>query len=544
MDKKKYFSLLIIGLVMFLSSCNQTPETYSLSLFLDDGSIYEVYNDLDREEVALPFLEKEGMQFVGWDDGEDYYVDSYIVLEDTILTAVFEDAMDFFEFKYDSYSGKLSLIGYTGLARRIKIPEMYDGHYLEVIGYRAFKDSDIISVEIPMTVTLIEVYAFEDAKYLEDVSWYGRPYGNTIIQAMSPDEFEAEIDDYDCHVALVDGKTTQYESGCPIVEATQSESIYVEDVEYYTFRVTYDLSLVPEKQIQYIRPNAFKGATSLESFEIPAGLVSIGFNGEVFEEVPSLKNITVDERNMYIEEVNGVIFNKDLDNLLYYPSGLSATSYTIPHTVKTISPYAFHYNHRLKEIVIPENVENIIEGFVGLSALEAFVVDENNPFFYTIDGILFSRDGLESLVSYPGGQLDERYAIPEGIKQIGPSAFAYNTHLTEIIINEELLEIRFSAFRGVTSIGVLEIPASVETIGRLIIFDSQVHTVIIRSNESLTIPQENYSFVLEYLYESIENPYRYANIYISDDIYDDYMTSNNLMRMEAYYHPLSEYESE
>jgi hypothetical protein len=361
---------------------------------------------------------------------------------------------------------------------------------------------------------------------------------------MSPDDFETEIDDYDCHVALVDGKTTQYESGCPIVEATQSESIYVEDVEYYTFRVTYDLSLVPEKQIQYIRPNAFKGATSLESFEIPAGLVSIGFNGEVFEEVPSLKNITVDERNMYIEEVNGVIFNKDLDNLLYYPSGLSATSYTIPHTVKTISPYAFHYNQRLKEIVIPENVENIIEGFVGLSALEAFVVDENNPFFYTIDGILFSRDGLESLVSYPGGQLDERYAIPEGIKQIGPSAFAYNTHLTEIIINEELLEIRFSAFRGVTSIGVLEIPASVETIGRLIIFDSQVHTVIIRSNESLTIPQENYSFVLEYLYESIENPYRYANIYISDDIYDDYMTSNNLMRMEAYYHPLSEYESE
>jgi hypothetical protein len=546
MFKRKYYSIFIIGLLLFLSGCSETPEKYSLSLYHDDGSVYDVYNDLDREEVTLPFLEEEGMQFVGWDDGEDIYIDSYIVQEDTILTAVFEDAMDFFEFEYDSYSGKLHLTGYTGMARRIKIPEMYDGYYLEVIDYRAFKDSEIISVEIPMTVTEIEYYAFEDAKYLEEVSWYGQPYGYTIVQAMASDEFEAEINEYGdtCVVASVDGKTTQYESGCPIVEATQSESIYVQGVEYYTFKVTYDLSMVPEKQSQYIRSNAFKGAESLKTFEIPAGLVAMGFNGSLFDGVASLKNVTVDEKNMYFEEVNGVIFNEDLDYLVYYPNGLTASSYTIPDTVKTIGPYAFFNNNRLKEIVITENVEQMIEGFVGLHALETYVVDENNAFFYTIDGVLFGDLGLDVLISYPGGKLDKTYTTPDDIEQIGPSAFAYNTHLSEIIIGDDLLEIQYSAFMGTTSIGVLEIPGSVRRIRGNIIQGSQVHTVIIRSDELLSIPIEEHSFLLEHFYESIETPYTYATIYISDDIYDDYMILNNLMRLEEYYHPLSEYEGE
>lgn len=544
MFKRNILIVFTLSVLMFLTGCSDSQEKYALSFYREDGQLIDVIEDLDREEVALPYYERDGLHFVGWDDGSDIYTDSYIVSANTILTAVFEDSSEVFEFYYHEESDTLYLTGYTGISKKIKIPEQHDGHYINAIRSYAFKDSDILSVLIPMTVTQIKSFAFEDASDLREVGWYGAPRGFLEVKSVLKEDLNEDLLAYgdDCIVTSVDGNISQYSSNCPIVQTVKSESIFVGDVEYYTYDVTYDLALAHDKQSQRIESYAFKGVLSLESFEIPAGLIANNISGEVFQDAPLLSQISVDEKNPYYQVVDGVLYNETMEYLYYYPNGLNDTSYVIPDSVKNVSPYAFYLNETLEEIVISENMEGTNESFIGLYGLKAFVVDENNPWFYTQDGVLFLNIGVDILIAYPGGKADEIYEIPEGTSMIFPSAFAYNSHLKDLVINDDLLTIGSNAFSYTTGIEVLEIPGSVEELNGYMIQNSQIHTVIITSDPTLNIPVDYHSFIIERIYDSVEKPYTYADVYISDDIYDDYMIMNGLERMTEFYHKLSEYE--
>lgn len=548
MFKRISMTVLMIAFLMVLSGCNNSPEKFTLELYWHDGSSdsHAVINNLDREEFALPFLEREAMQFVGWDDGENIYVDSYIVTSDMVLSAVFEDDDDVFEFEYNEDSDDLSLSNYTGLAKRITIPEQYNGHYLNGISVHAFKDSDILSVKIPMTVTSIASYAFEDAKDLQEVSWYGSPHGLETETSVFPIHLDEELSEYRdvCEIASVDGLRIMYESGCPIVETLQSASVFVGDDEYFTFTVTYDLEFIPEKQKQLIKEFAFKGALSLESFEIPAGLMANTLNGGVLQDAPLLKYIYVDEANKNYTVLDGVLYSKDMDTLYYYPNGLNDSTFITPDSVSMIGPYAFYQNEALEEIVISKNIAGIYRSFIGMSGLERFVVDEDNETYYTQDGVLFAYMAQDILMSYPGGKLDEVYHIPEGTEVINSFAFAYNNHLSDVVINQDIQVLESYVFSHATMIDILEIPGSVQKIERGIIRNSQIHTVIIRSDSTLNIPDESYAFSIEHFYDTTERPFTYADVYISDDIYDDYIMSNTLFDIMEFYHRLSDYQEE
>lgn len=68
---------------------------------------------------------------------------------------------------------------------------------------------------------------------------------------------------------------------------------------------------------------------------------------------------------------------------------------------------------------------------MGLSfrfaAVERVVVDEDNPYFCARDGVLFNKD-MTRLIWYPYGKQGETYTVPDGVKEIGPCAFAGNVH--------------------------------------------------------------------------------------------------------------------
>lgn len=60
--------------------------------------------------------------------------------------------------------------------------------------------------------------------------------------------------------------------------------------------------------------------------------------------------------------------------------------------------------------------------------LKNISVDSNNITFKSVDGVLYSKNGTK-LLNYPVGKVDEKYAIPDGVTDIGWNAFSGGVNL-------------------------------------------------------------------------------------------------------------------
>lgn len=59
----------------------------------------------------------------------------------------------------------------------------------------------------------------------------------------------------------------------------------------------------------------------------------------------------------------------------------------------------------------------------GFAAVEEVVVDKDNPYFSSRDGVLFDKS-MTRLIWYPYGKRDVIYNVPDSVREIGPWAFA------------------------------------------------------------------------------------------------------------------------
>ena len=71
------------------------------------------------------------------------------------------------------------------------------------------------------------------------------------------------------------------------------------------------------------------------------------------------------------------------------------------------------------------------------SALKRFEVDGNNPYYMSIDGVLFTKNG-ETLVSFPPNYTSAEYTVPPNVKTIKKDAFYVCKNLKKITIEEDL----------------------------------------------------------------------------------------------------------
>ena len=82
-----------------------------------------------------------------------------------------------------------------------------------------------------------------------------------------------------------------------------------------------------------IKGSAFSDCPALTSVELPASLTSIG--DDMFGECTSLSKLTVDEDNPVFTSRNNVLYSKNLDTLVCYPTGLD-TDVVIPDMVRFV----------------------------------------------------------------------------------------------------------------------------------------------------------------------------------------------------------------
>jgi hypothetical protein len=109
----------------------------------------------------------------------------------------------------------------------------------------------------------------------------------------------------------------------------------------------------------------FSGVENCENITeitIPDSVTMIGS----FRGCKKLTNINIGKENINYASIDGVLFHKNLNDIIKYPEGKTEETYTIPDSVIEISPDAFNGCVYLKELVIP-NFVTIIYGYSFLS---------------------------------------------------------------------------------------------------------------------------------------------------------------------------------
>lgn len=177
---------------------------------------------------------------------------------------------------------------------------------------------------------------------------------------------------------------------------------------------------IPEDEVTSSIPN---GDHSFKIYSIGEG---------AFWECKKLTRVTIPAR---VENIGNYAFK----NCINLP-GID-----LPTELKTIGDSAFIGCSKLTNIVIPAKVMRIGSGAFGAcDNLVSLGVDNNNPYYSAVDGILYSKGG-DTLVAYPGGK-EVDFIFSKRVKAIGKGAFLGYKKFTSLEIPSYITCINDEAF--------------------------------------------------------------------------------------------------
>lgn len=196
---------------------------------------------------------------------------------------------------------------------------------------------------------------------------------------------------------------------------------------------------------------------------LPKNLVSIGEGA--FTYMKSLKNIKVDENNTAYKAIDNVLYTADGKKLLSCAGGLTG-EINVAEGTEEIMYNAFAGAEHVTRVNLPGSVGIIGDyAFDFMYALEAINVDGSNSAYSSADGVLFDK-ARSVLLIYPQGAVAETYSTPSSVTMIGMAAFANNSHLRNIVLNEGLLSVGDYAFCESPLIETVALPSTLETLGQ------------------------------------------------------------------------------
>lgn len=219
-------------------------------------------------------------------------------------------------------------------------------------------------------------------------------------------------------------------------------------------------SVAIPSSVTSIGVRAFFKCETLRNITIPSSVTSIG--DEAFSSCSGMRSINVDEDNPNYTCMSGVLYNNDKTSLIICP-GKKTGHFVVPSSVISISDMAFSCG-ALRKVTIPSSVESIGSmAFSNCDRLKRIEVDESNPNYSTLSGVLYNKQ-LTDLIAYPSGKAGY-FIIPSTVTSIGNWAFSHCHKLKEIIIPSSLTFIGEWAFIHCSDLERIMIPSSVNSIG-------------------------------------------------------------------------------
>ena len=318
-------------------------------------------------------------------------------------------------------SGNISIIKYNGTDTDIDLTALDLGGDIVSIGGYAFYDTAVTDIVLPETLTGIQQYAFArsnissvvipaSVEYIAKYAFFYTPL-TSVTFAQDSDlkvmeqwafAYTRELNAIELPASLQTmGSSAFYHSG--ITSVTFAQGSVIPEIPESAFASSALMSVVLPDSVTLVNDNAFRDCAALQSVTFGAG-----------EDLQLMSNV-------------------------FYNTGL--TSLHIPANLTYIGEYAL----------------------VGLQGLEEFTVDENNPEYAAVNGVLYDKE-VSKIIAVPAGKTGS-LTLPETLETIGYGAFE-NSSLEEISFDENsnILSIGYRAFYGADSLTQITIPASVVTI--------------------------------------------------------------------------------
>ena len=225
------------------------------------------------------------------------------------------------------------------------------------------------------------------------------------------------------------------------------------------------LTIAEDSQLTSIGESAFQWCALLKSVKLPVGLKEIGKSA--FANCESLDDIGLDS--------------------------------TTGSELETLGDGSFNAT-KLTSFYFPDTLTNLGERpLSSCSKLASIIVDENNPSYQSMDGILFSKDGSE-LLMYPAAKKGSSYKVPAGVTSIAKYAFWGNSRLSELTMSDGVETLGDFVFQNASSLTSVTIADSVTKIGRLGFYNNP-KLEIVHLSENLEVLVNSAFYNCEFLEE-------------------------------------------
>lgn len=196
-----------------------------------------------------------------------------------------------------------------------------------------------------------------------------------------------------------------------------------------------------------------------------------------YKEFPTIKEIIVEEENPHYSSSDGVLFSKNKDTLIMYPSQKDNNSYHIPEDVKYIEDNAFYYNTNINTIKFPDNLEAIGKNsFIGNWEVEKVYLPDS---LHSLDCGSFrgcinltSINIPSKIKEIPPLTFSNCYSLKNidlsdtNVEKIGWGAFSGCNNIQEVTLNNAVSHIGEAAFEGNKSLTKISIPENTTFIGQ------------------------------------------------------------------------------
>lgn len=354
----------------------------------------------------------------------------------------------------------ITITKYIGTGGNVTIPSNINNQAVLSIATNAFyRSTNLTSITIPDNITNIGARAFYSCSRLTNAlcgngvvdlgsyvfysctSLTSVVLGNSIA-SINDSAFQAcvNLDEIIIPDSVTNLGNYAFYACSNLASVSIGSGVYIVGTNAFGYCVILG-SIVWGSGVHAIRPSAFQYCTSLASVAIPDSVTSIG-NGafrfcsnmtnvtigsgvtniglEVFISA-SLAEITVDASNPAFRSTNGVLFSKNIADLIQCPGG-KVGSYSVPANVTNVGISAFYGCSGLTNIVIPDSV-------VGIGA-KAF-------------------SGCNNLIDI---------SVPDAVTEIRMNTFSNCTSLASATIGSSVTNIEAHAFINCLSLKNISIP--------------------------------------------------------------------------------------
>jgi len=353
------------------------------------------------------------------------------------------------------------------------LEQIYLSSNLREIGACAFSGCGALNaLEIPEGVTAVGFSAFYGCTSLVSVSFPEsiQRIGETVFSGCeSLPTIKAGVLEAEIKEAVRNGnswmKTAAATSAEDFLwERNSSGGIVITGIKTDTAVVK---CVIPEKidgsDVVEIGAGVFIPCYALQYLEIP-GTVEI-IHPRALKYNCSLTEIVISQDNPFFVVKDNAMYNTEM-TYLYCLEADYAGVYVMPETVVRMAPVAFTCCVEVEKIVFSEGIcmpENPLEDplfqscyFESSLRLKEIQVPESNPYYTSVDGVLYTKD-KKTVLEVPSAYEAESFAVPVGVEKIAGYAFRNCKNLKNVFLPQGILEIGQYAFANCESLETVTI---------------------------------------------------------------------------------------